>query len=99
MPDGFQIDVSTGEGYVIGRSDSKSNYLPDLDLAAYEGLQRGVSRRHAAFVRAQGKVHVLDLNSVNGTFLNGERLLAEVPYLLNKGDKLTLGSLNLIISV
>jgi pSer/pThr/pTyr-binding forkhead associated (FHA) protein len=98
-PPGFQIDVGSGEGWVIGRSDSKSSYIPDIDLASYNGLEKGVSRRHAAFVRYQGKVHILDLNSVNGTYLNGEKLVSEVPYLLNNGDEITLASLNLKISI
>lgn len=92
------VDVSGPEGYIIGRSDNKSSYLPDIDLAAFQALERGVSRRHAALVRYQGSLHVLDLSSVNGTFLNGERLVSETPYPLASGDNLVLGNLNLLIS-
>ena len=96
--DAFEVDISVSEGYIIGRSDSKSSYIPDIDLAPFRALEHGVSRRHAALVRHQGQLHVLDLSSVNGTFLNGERLASEVPYALSSGDKLLLGNLNLLIT-
>lgn len=94
----FEVDISVAEGYIIGRSDSKSSYIPDIDLAPFHALEQGVSRRHAALVHHQGHLHVLDLSSVNGTFLNGERLASEVPYALSSGDKLLLGNLNLLIT-
>jgi pSer/pThr/pTyr-binding forkhead associated (FHA) protein len=91
----IEIDVTGHEGYVIGRSDSKSSYLPDIDLASYQGLEKGVSRRHAALVRYAGRLHLVDLNSVNGSFINGERLVSDVPYPINRGDEILLGSLTL----
>jgi pSer/pThr/pTyr-binding forkhead associated (FHA) protein len=96
--EGVQVDLSGTEGFVLGRSDSKSSYIPDVDLASFRALDKGVSRRHAAFVRYQGKLHIVDLSSVNGTFLNGSRLTPEMPYPLNAGDRLTLGELALVLS-
>lgn len=86
------------EGYIFGRSDSSSTYLPDIDLAAYDARDKGVSRRHAVLIRYRGMIHILDLNSVNGTFLNGERILPEVPYALNGGDQVMLANLCLTIT-
>lgn len=94
----LEVDISTAEGYIIGRSDSKSSYIPDINLAAFQALEKGVSRRHAALVQYQGWLHVLDLSSVNGTFLNGERLASEIPYPLSTGDTILLGNLNLLIT-
>jgi len=94
----MQIDLSGTDGYVIGRSDARSTFIPDVDLVIYSALERGVSRRHATFVRNQGTLHVIDLNSVNGTFINGNRLQADVPYPLHNGDLLKLGDLSLSIS-
>jgi pSer/pThr/pTyr-binding forkhead associated (FHA) protein len=94
---GFQIDISGTDGFTVGRSDSKSNYVPDIDLAAYQALNKGVSRRHAALVRFQQTLHVVDLNSANGTFLNGKKLPAELAFPLNHGDQLKLGELALTI--
>lgn len=94
---GLQIDLSGRDGYVLGRSDAKSEYLPDIDLAAFNALDRGVSRRHAALISYHDRLHILDLSSVNGTFLNGQRLTPETPYPINSGDQLTLGELGLTL--
>jgi pSer/pThr/pTyr-binding forkhead associated (FHA) protein len=94
----FQFSAPGIEGYIIGRSDNKSSYTPDIDLTAYNALQKGLSRRHAALVRYKGMVHVLDLSSVNGTFLNGQRLSPETPYPIRTGDKLRLGNFNIQLS-
>jgi pSer/pThr/pTyr-binding forkhead associated (FHA) protein len=95
----FQFSAPGVEGYIIGRSDTKSTYTPDIDLTVYNALQKGLSRRHAALVSYQGLVHVLDLSSVNGTFLNGQRLAPDVPYPVRVGDKLRLGNVNIQLSV
>ena len=93
----FKIDAPGSEGYIIGRSDNDREYLTDIDLADFDARNKGVSRRHAVLVRYKGQVYVLDLQSVNGTFLNGERLLSEVPYPIQAGDRLSLANLNLSI--
>jgi pSer/pThr/pTyr-binding forkhead associated (FHA) protein len=94
----FQFSAPGVEGYIIGRSDTKSTFTPDIDLTVYNALQKGLSRRHAALVSYQGIVHVLDLSSVNGTFLNGQRLAPDVPYPIRVGDKLRLGNFNIQLS-
>lgn len=93
-----QFDLPDVEGQILGRSDAHSSYKPDVDLAAHEARDKGVSRRHAVLVRYRGALHVIDLSSVNGTFLNGKRLLPDVPYPVNSGDQLSLANLNLILS-
>ncbi len=94
----IRIALQHFDGAIIGRSDSKSTYQPDVDLADMQAFEYGVSRRHAAFVRYQDRLHILDLGSINGTFLNGRRLLQETPYPLHPGDKLILGELLLTVS-
>jgi pSer/pThr/pTyr-binding forkhead associated (FHA) protein len=49
-------------------------------------------------VRTRGLVHILDLGSVNGTFINGTRLSSMVAYPLNSGDQLSLANLTVRIS-
>jgi pSer/pThr/pTyr-binding forkhead associated (FHA) protein len=90
-----QFDTPTVQGYILGRSDGKSDFVPDVDLANYGARDLGVSRRHAALVRYQGSLHIIDLNSVNGTYLNGARILADNPHPLNGGEELRIGDLNL----
>ncbi|MFQ5948449.1 MAG: FHA domain-containing protein, partial [Acidimicrobiia bacterium] len=48
-----------------------------------------VSRRHAVLWRETGRTRVADLESSNGTLLNGERV--EEPQSLQPGDALTFG--------
>ena len=94
----FYIESPGAEGYIIGRSDSSTHYLPDIDLATFGAREKGLSRRHAALVSHRDHVHIIDLGSMNGTFVNGKRLPANVAYGLSKGDKLTFASLDLIVS-
>ncbi len=51
--------------------------------------ERGVSRRHAVIRRRAGRYELADLNSTNGTFINGERVRA--PAILKDGDELRFG--------
>jgi diguanylate cyclase (GGDEF)-like protein len=56
--------------------------------------QVGVSRRHAMFERTvEGNVQVVDLDSKNGTVLNGERISRET---LRDGDKIQIGDLTIL---
>jgi pSer/pThr/pTyr-binding forkhead associated (FHA) protein len=90
-----RIVVQPGVGYVLGRSDENSPYVPDIDLAGLDALAYGVSRRHAALVLFRGGLHVVDLHSVNGTYVNEQRLRPEEPHVLHANDQLRLGTLNL----
>lgn len=94
----FRLPPPGVEAYVIGRSDNSSSYTPDIDLAIYSAQEKGVSRRHAVLVRYKGLIQVIDLDSVNGTFINGKRLSPQLPYNLNSGDRLSLANLDLLVS-
>jgi len=48
-----------------------------------------VSRQHSRLTRSQGGIVLEDLGSTNGTFVNGERLVA--PRLLRPGDLVGMG--------
>lgn len=48
--------------------------------------ERGVSRLHAKIMRVESMLYLLDLNSTNGTYLNGEQIESGRDYLLEKGD-------------
>ena len=89
----FTLDYPGVEGYIIGRSDSQSTPPPDIDLAKYNGRERGVSRRHAAIVQYRGDIFLVDLDSVNGTSINDIRVTPDVPYPIEDGDRVTFGDL------
>lgn len=77
------IDLALPDGeWVLGRD-------PDADLRLDAA---DVSRRHARFSVATGTVVVRDLESTNGTFVNGDRVaLTE----LRHGDRLRFGNVAL----
>jgi hypothetical protein len=82
---------------VFGRRDAATGTIPDVDLTMFAGYRMGVSRRHAE-VRINSKDNSLelwDLGSSNGTFQNGDRLIAHRPYPLTDGDQIRFGQLSI----
>ena len=99
IPDGgSDVEVPLTRGVNIGRLDPASASFPDVDLTSYGGLEKGVSRRHAKVNRRGSEIFIEDLGSINGTFLNRERLKPYLPQMLNSGDELQLGKLVLQVS-
>jgi hypothetical protein len=84
---------------VVGRSDALSGVAPDLDLEAYVGELAGLSRRHARFTWHDQRCWIEDLNSVNWTYLNNQRLAPEKITPLSDGDLLRLGNVLLTFRV
>lgn len=80
---------------IIGRADPVSNVFPEIDLAPYGALDAGVSRRHARLFVQAGQVMLEDLETVNGTFINNQRLAARTPQPVRDGDELRCGTLPL----
>ncbi|MCU0481213.1 MAG: FHA domain-containing protein [Anaerolineae bacterium] len=85
------------EGYILGRSDVASNYIPDVDFSQFDAKKRGISRRHAVLLNYNDVVHVMDLGSMNGTFINGTRLIPFEPHVLRVGDRLGIADLNMMV--
>lgn len=65
--------------FIIGKLKGQVNLVLDLPP---------VSRIHAGIERRDGKYFLEDLNSTNGTFLNGERLEANEYRQLHSGDEI-----------
>ena len=63
--------------------------------SAWRLPERNVSRRHARFVRVSGAVHVEDLGSLTGTWLNGERITGRRR--LRVGDLVEIGDYDLVV--
>ncbi len=93
---GEKITFELHEECVLGRTHRE--VVADLDLSPYRAMERGVSRRHAKLTRQSGTVMIQDLESANGTFLNGMRLLPHQPRVLRNNDELVLGRLALRVS-
>ena len=50
-----------------------------------------VSRKHATIYKEKDTWYIKDLNSKNGTFVNGARIAAEKPFSLNNGYEISFG--------
>ena len=70
-------------GAVIGRDPAESSHVV---------VDPGVSRAHARVYADGGVLHIEDLGSTNGTFLNEERLVEGRRMRVRDGDELALGS-------
>ena len=92
------FDATEIEELVMGRADPKTGDAPEVNLSEFAALDKGVSRRHAAIVRRDGSLYLMDMSSANGTYLNGQRLVPEQPRVLRDGDDIRLGHLTVRIT-
>jgi len=84
------------EETLIGRFDPVTELMPDVDLTQVD-LKRSVSRRHARLVRAnEGFTLTEEVGALNGTFVNGNKLVTGRPHPLQDGDKVSFGMVKLV---
>jgi hypothetical protein len=96
--DGKPVKIEVVERTVIGRNvDGYTDSGPDVDLTPHRAGELGVSRRHARIRRNGALLYIADLNSTNGTQLNGRKLIPEGERLLRNGDEIRLGHLRIKI--
>ncbi len=95
LENGRVFEVSTEREISIGRRSRPADPEVTVDLQGYGGVEGGVSRYHAMVVVVKGVLYLRDLNSVNGTFLNGHRLMPIASYPVKDGDTITLGQLSM----
>lgn len=81
------IDIDVVSSLIIGRSDVCDIYIDDSKL----------SRQHFAIENDKGKVFLMDLQSRNGTTLNGIRVNDRME--LHNGDRIGAGLSDIIITV
>lgn len=58
-----------------------------------------VSRHHARLTKSREGIYLTDLNSTNGTYLNGVKLTENKPYLLTEKDEISFSHIKYIWSV
>lgn len=93
--DGTVIPLTDTET-LIGRYDPVTDSRPDVDLTQID-LKRSVSRQHARLHRTpDGYVVVEEVGALNGTFVNGNRLITGRPQPLQDGDRIGLGMVKLV---
>lgn len=81
-PDAGERFVLAGEIVTIGRDPASDIFLNDIT----------VSRRHARIDRTQAGFNLSDVGSLNGTYVNGERIETHP---LTSGDEVQIGKFRL----
>ena len=76
---------------ILGRNSSAKNIQNDIDLSDLD-VKKIISRRHAMIKRENNEFILHDLESRNGTFVNGQRLVSTQLHVLVSGDVIEFGS-------
>jgi Flp pilus assembly CpaF family ATPase len=74
-----------GESFTIGREDDNDLVLDRVN----------VSKHHLRFRKAEGRVEVIDLESTNGTYLNGRKV--QSPRTIRRTDRIYVGDYILML--
>jgi CRP-like cAMP-binding protein len=75
---------------LIGRYDSVTGHRPEVDLTD-EDNNRNVSRRHARLLFKDKTFYIAEeIGTMNGTYINGNRIPTGVLTPINDGDEVTL---------
>ena len=75
---------------LIGRYDSVTGHRPEIDLTD-EDDNRNVSRRHARLLYKDNTHYIAEeIGTMNGTYINGNRIPTGVLTPINDGDEVTL---------
>jgi pSer/pThr/pTyr-binding forkhead associated (FHA) protein len=93
----YFISIATGNVFpvfktdsLLGRYDSVTGMTPEIDLSN-EDQSRNISRRHARLVIKDGHFYIAEeIGTMNGTFLNGQKLPNGVLTPIKDGDELVL---------
>ena len=99
------VDVATGRSFyfgrnpetTIGRTAPVTGILPDIDLTPVD-IDRSVSRRHAKILKREGRFSILEeVGTINGTFVNEQRIPTGQPIQIRSGDRLRVGLINMTV--
>ncbi len=80
---------------VIGRKRNMRDYEVNVDLTDMNGAELGVSHFHAMVLVLDNLIHIKDLDSLNGMRLNGRQMTPSKEYIIDNGDILAFGNLEI----
>ena len=76
--------------FIIGKQERVCDYVLDTD---------GVSRMHLKFFEKDNEIYARDLNSRNGTYINGRKLENEENIRLYNGDSVNICGISYILEI
>lgn len=94
--EGVLINLQKGEPQNIYINDIRKIIGKDCNKAQVIIDCEGISRMHALIYRLEEKYYIEDLNSTNGTMINGKLLEPREPYMLQEGDKIRFASMEYV---
>lgn len=87
----IDVSVAINSVFTIGRHDVSVG-IRQSDFE-FDKKTKGVGRRHAAIERNAEGYNLVDLNSQAGTFVDGQRLIPNIPIKLGRGQRVSFGNL------
>lgn len=81
------------DNFTLGRAIEGQAVIPDIDLGSFDAYDYGVSRMHAEVLLEEDSVYLVDLESANGTLVNGRHLEPQRSAPIRHGDVIQLGRL------
>jgi hypothetical protein len=85
------LHYTIGNSLIMGRHDEVTKYCPDVDLHEFPASNK-VSRKHAELRRGRRGLEIVDLGSMNRTYLGKEQLVPSVPYRVPNNAIISLGA-------
>lgn len=89
VADGKKINITKGD-FIIGKSVNSDGVIKD---------NKAVSRSHCMILINDGIYSIVDLESANGTYLNGVKLSPGEQYHINDGDKIRIANSNWVVEL
>jgi hypothetical protein len=83
----------------IGRMKDSTENSKTINLSSFDAYDSGVSRAHARLERAGKRLFIRDLNSTNGTRINGKRVVPMNVHEIHHGDRIEFGRLSALFYV
>lgn len=95
-----RFKFGVGQTMTLGRTNPNSAIKPEIDLSNYDSMYiDGVSRLHASLTRDELGWYLTDLNSTNGTWVNGDRLAPGTRYMLGTVNAIQFARFDLTITI
>ena len=81
---------------IVGRYDPVTETQPEVDLTLLD-IKRSVSRRHARITLQEGSFYLIEeVGALNGTYINGAKLVTGKAAPLKDADRVSMGTVNLV---